>query len=77
MTRGRAISTSELRCETFASYTASLLVLLQHLKVQLKQSTREFIHPLHHLLLTLLPWLPTARRERIITLAVDEVSITM
>lgn len=55
-------------------YTASLLVLLQNLKVELKQMCRQFINPLYHLLLTLLPWLPTAKRERASTQAVDKVS---
>ncbi|KAL3140970.1 hypothetical protein ABBQ32_005492 [Trebouxia sp. C0010 RCD-2024] len=46
---------------------------LQHLKVQLKQMTRQFINPVYHLLLSLLPWLPTARRERASCQAVDLV----
>ncbi|KAL3140969.1 hypothetical protein ABBQ32_005491 [Trebouxia sp. C0010 RCD-2024] len=45
---------------------------LQHLKVQLKWMTRQFINPVYHLLLSLLPWLPTARSERTSCQAVDQ-----
>lgn len=50
-------------------------MLLQHLKLQLKQITRMFTNPFHHLLLTALPWLPTARRDRFSYQAVEKVSL--
>lgn len=45
------------------------------MKIQLKQITRQFTNPFHHLLLTLLPWLPNARSERASYRAVEKVTL--
>lgn len=56
-------------------YVVSPSVLLQNLKMQLKQITRIFTNPYHHLLSTILPLLPTARSDRASYQAVDKVSL--
>ena len=48
---------------------------MQRLRIQLKQSGRQFSNPLYDLLLKSCPWLPTARQEAANHRAVDQVSV--
>ena len=70
-----ANSEKHIKCFVEGAMLPDWAVLLQHLKIQLKQITRIFTNPFQHLLLTALPWLPTARRDRVSYRAVEKVSL--